>query len=136
MNTLEVRSLENTAREIQTTLLQAKLQAVREKLYHRVRFDNSPGYWVYFLEREATPNVWTDVPGYARRVVPSKFVLTVNLPNQSVVFTPLGLVDIRTYSTALSTISVQSPKLQGGSQPSTRTINVFLGGTLKYVKST
>ena len=53
-NSMETRGLENEAREILTTLQQAKFQAVKLKLNHRVNFDNSLGYWVYFIEREVS----------------------------------------------------------------------------------
>ena len=38
LNVMAVRNLDNTTREIQTYLQQAKLQAVSTKIVHRVRF--------------------------------------------------------------------------------------------------
>ena len=78
-NSLEVRALENEAREILTTLQQAKFQAVKFKLNHRVNFDNSLGYWVYFIEREVSYNTWVEVPGFMRRSIPNKLTFSLNL---------------------------------------------------------
>jgi prepilin-type N-terminal cleavage/methylation domain-containing protein len=132
-NSLEVRGLENEAREILTTLQQAKFQAVRTKLNHRVNFDNSLGYWVYFIERETSFNNWVEIPGAVRKSIPGKLTVTINLPSQIVVFSPLGFV--LNYSTAQHDISVQSPNIQRQGQPSTRTIVIYAGGSIQYVKS-
>ena len=72
-NSLEMRSLENEAREILTTLQQAKFQAVKTKLNHRVNFDSSLGYWVYYIEREVSFDNWVEVPGTIRKSIPSTF---------------------------------------------------------------
>ncbi len=133
MSSLETRGLENRAREVLTTLQQAKFQAVKFKVNFRVRFDNTPGRWIYFLERETDPDTWVEVPGFARRYIPSKYVVTINVPNQAVEFSPLGI--IINYSTTQHNISLQSTILQRQSQPSTRTINIFAGGSIQYVKS-
>jgi prepilin-type N-terminal cleavage/methylation domain-containing protein len=132
-NSLEVRSLENEAREILTTLQQAKFQAVRTKLNHRVNFDNSPGYWVYYIEREVSFNNWVEVPGTIRKSIPNKLTTTINLPGQVVVFSPLGFV--LNYSTAQHDISVQSTNIQRQGQPSTRIIVIYAGGSIQFTKS-
>jgi prepilin-type N-terminal cleavage/methylation domain-containing protein len=132
-NSLEMRALENEAREILTTLQQAKFQAVKTKLNHRVNFDSSLGYWVYYIERETSFNNWVEVPGTIRKSIPSKLTTTVNLPAQVVVFSPLGFV--LNYNTAQHDISVQSPNIQRQGQPSTRTIVIYAGGSIQYTKS-
>ena len=133
-NSLEVRGLENEAREVLSTLQQAKFQAVKHKLNHRVTFDNSLGYWVYYIEREVSFNNWVEVPGFMRREIPNKFPVTINLPGQVLVFSPLGFV--LNYSTTEHDISIQSPNIQRQGQPSTRTIVVYAGGSIQYTKST
>lgn len=132
-NSLEVRSLENEAREVLTTLQQAKFQAVKAKLNHRVVFDNSLGYWVYYIEREASYNTWVEVPGILRKSIPNKLTTTINLPGQMVIFSPMGFV--LNYNTTQHDISVQSPNIQRQGQPSTRTIVVYAGGSIQYTKS-
>ncbi|MFZ2055295.1 MAG: GspH/FimT family pseudopilin [Candidatus Aminicenantales bacterium] len=133
-SSLEVRNLENEAREILTTLQQAKFQAVKTKLNHRITFDNTSGTWVYYLEREVQYNIWLEVPGYIRRSIPSKYTVTVSLPNQQCIYSPLGMV--LNYSTSLNSISIQNPTLSLQNQPSTRTIMTFAGGSVQYIKST
>lgn len=136
-NSLEVRGLENKAREVLVTLQQAKFQAVKYKLKHRVTFDNTEGYWAYFIEREASANNWVEVPGSVRKSIPAKYVVTVNLPSQRVEFTALGTVYnyFLTY-TNQHNVSIQSLSLQAQSQPSTRNIVVYAGGSVQYAKST
>jgi type II secretion system protein H len=132
-NSLETRGLENEAREILTTLQQAKFQAVKFKLNHRVSFDDSLGYWVYFIEREVSYNNWVEVPGTIRKSIPDKFTVTINLPSQLLIFSPLGFV--LNYSTTQHDISLQSPAIQRQGQPSTRTIVIYAGGSIQYTKS-
>ncbi|MBN2245192.1 MAG: prepilin-type N-terminal cleavage/methylation domain-containing protein, partial [Candidatus Aminicenantes bacterium] len=112
LSSLETRGLENSARDIFSTIQNAKFQAVKTKLNHRVRFSNDLGYWEYILEREETPSNWTMVPGYIRKSIPSNFNTTVNLPATSlaVEITPLGIVN--NYSSTNNTIVVQSDKLK------------------------
>ncbi len=136
-NTLETRNLENKAREVLTTFQQAKFMAVKYKLKHRVTFDNTQGYWIYFIERENSAANWAEVPGSIRRYIPAKYVVTLNLPNQRVEFTALGTVYnyFLTY-TNQHNVSIQSPSLLAQNQPSTRSIIVYAGGSVQYVKST
>jgi len=133
-NSLETRGLENKAREVLTTLQQTKFMAVKLKLLHRLRFDNSQGYWVYYIERETDPDVWVEVPGSIRKSIPAKFVVTVNVLNDMVVFSPLGTVI--NYATTRHNISLQSTILERQGQPSTRSIIIYLGGSIQYVKTT
>src|SRR5512136_2834687 len=90
-SSMEVRNLENQARSILGTFQQAKFQAVRTKLNHRVRFDNSLGYWTYYVEQKVSALVWQPLPNGVRRTIPNAFVSTVNLPNNVAEFTPLGV---------------------------------------------
>jgi len=135
MNTLEVRDLENSARKIQTDLERAKQQAVRTKLNHRVRFDNSNTMWKYFIERETTPGNWEEMPGHVASYISGKYNVTLNLPpsDLSVVFSSLGFVD--NFDINNNTIIVQSEKLKRLHQQDERGLIVFRGGSIRYTKS-
>lgn len=133
VNTLETRKLENTARDIMATLQRAKFQAVKTRLNHRVRFLQESGNWFFLIEREDTPTNWNVMPGFIRKSISSKFNVTINLPGDTVQFSPLGFVS--NYSTALNSISLQSPNLQSQNQPDQRIISVFIGGSIQYVKT-
>jgi len=131
-NTLKTRQLENTAREILTTLQSAKFQAVKQKLSYRVRFDNTLGYWVYLLEREVEADDWRPISGAVRKTIPADFVVTINLPNQTVVYSSLGMV--KNYNSVQHSITLRNPNLSQVSQTNARTINIFAGGSVQYVK--
>lgn len=133
MNTQEKRILENTARDILTTLQQAKFQAVRTKVNHRVTFANKTGVWLFTIEKENTQDEWNPLPGRIRKTISPKFNVNVNLPNQSVIFSPLGLIS--NFSCDQNSITIQSQKLKSYSHDDQRTINVFAGGSIAYVKS-
>lgn len=133
-SSLEVRGLDNEARSIQGYLQQAKFQAVRTKLNHRVRFDNSLGYWTYFVERQVNYLAWQPVPGRGRKSIPGKLVSTINLPNNIAEFTPLGMSN--NYSATQHNVTLQNPKLAKHGQPSRRTLNVLAGGSIQYLKAT
>ncbi len=142
-NSLETRALENNAREVLSSLQQAKFMAVKLKLFHRLRFDNSEGYWMYYLERETDPGTWEEVPKFFRKTISQKYTVSVNFLNQMVVFTPLGTVEyynerylVNDPSVTLQNISIQDPNLLRHGQPSTRRISVFAGGSVQYVKLT
>jgi len=132
-NSLEVRGLENQARSILGSFQQAKFQAVRTKLNHRVRFDNSLGYWTYFVEQEVNYLDWRPVRNTGRKSIPGKFVSTINLPNNVAEFTPLGMPG--NYSATQHNITLQSPNLLRQGRPSRRTVNVLAGGSIQYVKA-
>jgi prepilin-type N-terminal cleavage/methylation domain-containing protein len=133
-NSLEVRNLDNQARSILGTFQQAKFQAVRNKLNYRVRFDNSLGYWTYYLEAEVNYLVWQAVPGTVRKSIPQKYATTVNLPNNVIEFSPLGMPN--NFNTAQHDVTLRSPKLASQGQPSRRIINIFGGGSIQYVRAT
>lgn len=134
MNSLETRSLENEAREILMTMEQTKFRAVKSKLNHRVRFDNSTGQLRYIIEREDTPGTWNEIPGVIGKTMSAKFNITVNLPTLDVVvFSPLGF--ITNYDTDNNNITIQSDKLKGYNQPDQRVVRVLAGGSIQYIKS-
>ena len=133
INTLETRALENAAREVQMSLQQAKMQSVRERINHRIRFDNSQGFWLVRLERETSAGVWATVPGTVPKRINELYVVIANVPTRTVEFSPVGVVT--NYSSTQRTISLQSLKLRDKSAASLRVINIFAGGTFEYVKS-
>jgi len=139
MNTLETRRLENSARDILTTMQRAKFQAVKTKINHRVGFLNDNGLWYYFIEREDTPGTWNPMPGFVRKEIPQKFIIAVNfpdiagVPDKGVAFSPLGFVT--NFDTTQNSVSLQSQKLQGYGQPDLRVISAFAGGSIHYIKT-
>jgi prepilin-type N-terminal cleavage/methylation domain-containing protein len=138
-NTLETRGLENSARDILTTMQRAKFQAVKTKINHRVGFLYDDGKWYYFIEREDTPGTWNPMPGFLRKEIPQKFIISVNFPDivgtpdKGVEFSPLGFVT--NFSTNQNSISLQSQKLQGYGQPDLRVVSAFAGGSIHYNKT-
>lgn len=139
MNTMEVRRLENSARDILSTMQRAKFEAVKTKINHRVGFLNDGGTWYYFIEREDTPGTWNLLPGFVRKEIPQKFVISVNFPDlvgtpdKGIEFSPLGFVT--NFDTNLNSISLQSQKLQGYGQPDLRIVSAFAGGSIHYEKA-
>lgn len=137
LNSLETRNLENSTRQIMTTIQRAKFQAVKSRINHRVRFDyinqGEMNLWSYQMEREDNPGSWNSMPGFNRRFLPASFNVTVNFPTQIVQFSPLGFVS--NYSSTQNSITVQSAKLNDYSQYDQRVINVFIGGSVQYIKS-
>jgi prepilin-type N-terminal cleavage/methylation domain-containing protein len=132
MNSLKTRSLENEAREIQAVFHTAKFQAVKSKLYHRVVFELKQDTWTYYIEREDTPNDWNMVPGFTSKMINEELNVTVNLPSNTVVFSPLGFVS--NFAAGQNTITLQSNRLQQQGQPDERILSVFAGGSIKYIK--
>lgn len=133
MATLEVRQIESSARDVQAILGKAKFQAVRTQMKHRVRFVNEGGAWFFLIEREDTPAHWNQLPGLLRKEISTKFTVTVDLPNDSVEFSPLGFIS--NFDSAHSTITLQSAKLARYRQPDQRAISVLVGGSIKYIKT-
>jgi prepilin-type N-terminal cleavage/methylation domain-containing protein len=139
MNTLETRGLENKARDILTTMQQAKFQAVKTKLNHRVGFLYDGQVWCYFIEREVTPGTWSLLPGFIRKEIPTKFNTLVNypdvvgMPDKGVVFSPIGFVT--NFDTNQNSLDLQSDKLKGYGQPDLRVITVYAGGSIQYLKT-
>ena len=132
LNSLKTRSLENEAREIQSIFHTAKFQAVKSKLYHRVVFEYKNDAWTYHIEREDTPNDWNQIPGLPTKLINAELNVTVNLPSDTVVFSPLGFVS--NFAAGQNTITLQSNRLQQQGQPDERILSVFAGGSIKYIK--
>jgi len=132
MNSLKTRSLENEAREIQSLFHTAKFQAVKSKLYHRVVFEIKNDVWTYYIEREDTPNDWNMVPGFTSKIISNELNVTVNLPGDTVVFSPLGFVS--NFAAGQNSVTLQSNRLQQQGQPDERILSVFAGGSIKYIK--
>jgi prepilin-type N-terminal cleavage/methylation domain-containing protein len=129
----EIRKFENAARDIQSTMQRAKMEAVKTKLNHRVMFESVSGGTQFSIERETSPDSWSLLPRFVKKTISSNFNVTVSLPDQSVVFSPLGF--IKNYNSLQNTVTLQSPKMEEYNQPDERTITVFAGGSTRYVKS-
>ncbi len=139
LSQLEVRALENTARDIQAALQQTRLQAVGTKLNHRLRFVQDGTVWRYRIERETTSGVWSTIPGYGPKAISSKFQTTINFPvltgtDRGVEYSPVGMV--ANFSTVSNTYLVQSPKLKSQNQPDEMELTVYMGGSIRLVKQT
>lgn len=132
MNSLETRDLENTARNVLTTLQRAKFQAVKSRLYCRVLFELKQGVWFFKIEREDTAGVWNTMPGFVQKRISPDYNVTLNFPNNRVVFSPLGFVS--NFAAGQNSITLQSDKLQRYSQPDQRIVTVYAGGSIKYIK--
>jgi len=133
VNSMRVRSLENAARTIATDLQWAKLQAVKTKMNHRLRFALQSGVWFMTLERETQSTVWNLMPGYTTRSISSDINVAVALPNDGVIYNPLGLVD--NFNAALNNVTLQSDRLKNQGQADVRMILIFAGGTVQYVRT-
>jgi Tfp pilus assembly protein FimT len=133
INSLETRSLESTTKEVLSSLVKAKFQAVRTQLNHRVRFALESSGWTYCIERENQTNQWNMIREFIKKNIPSDFNVIVNLPNQQVVFSPLGIVT--NFSSSQNSITIQSPSLQSYNQPPNRHITVYSGGSIHYSKT-
>lgn len=136
---MEVRKLENEARNVVTTMQRAKFQAVKTKLNHRVGFVNDNNQWFFFIEREVTPDNWSLLPGFVRKPISPEFNVIVDfadstgIPDKAVVFSPLGFV--LNYDNNHHSLSLQSLKLYKYGQPDLRIIDVYAGGSIQYLKS-
>lgn len=133
MTSLEKRELENTARDVLSTLQRAKIQAVKTKLNHRIRFVNRASGWFFFIEREDNPTQWNLMHGFVEKIISPKFNVNVNFPNQTVVFSSLGLIS--NFTSGQNSITIESPKLGSYNQPDQRNIYVFAGGSIQYITS-
>jgi len=134
MNSLETRNLDNSARDVQTTLQQARYRAVTDKIHFRVRFAQEGGLWRLFLESQDAAGNWAAVPGFFERTISPRFVVTISLPaSQAVEFSPVGVVE--GYDSTHNSLTLQSLKLKGKRQPDLRVLTVFGGGTIRYVRT-
>jgi prepilin-type N-terminal cleavage/methylation domain-containing protein len=134
LNSVEVRALDNAARDIISALQQAKWQAVAGKLNHRLRFVSASGVWSYRIETEYPAGTWTAEAGTTIKSVPTKFAVGMNLPaGYAVVFTPIGFLS--GFNSSLNTITLSSSKLGTLGQPNRWTIRVFASGSFQLVKA-
>lgn len=134
MNSLETRDIENSVRDIQTTLQQARFRAVDNKVSHRVLFAQVDGRWRVILERESAAGVWEAVPGYLTRIISPRYVVTINLPASSAVeFSSVGIVE--GYDSTRNSVTLQSLKLKGKRQPDLRLLRIYGGGSIQYERA-
>ena len=144
LNTMAVRNLENSSRQIQTYLQQTKLQAVDTKINHRVRFYHADGgYWVYEMERmqadlttEPSTVSWVRVPGPPRKTISPRFEVTITLPvagpDFAIEFSPVGAV--ANFDVNRNAIVLRNPNLDRPGQMDERVISLFMGGSIHYAK--
>lgn len=137
LNTMAVRNLENTTRQIQTFLQQAKLRAVDTKVNYRVRFfrvDNA--FWAYDMERIQPNGTWIRVPGAPRKTISNRLNVTISLPvsgtDPIAVFSPVGAV--ANFAANQNTIVLQNPNLDRQGQEDERVLSLYMGGSIHYSK--
>ena len=135
-NALEVRKLENQAKNILTTIQRTKFLAVKSKIHHRVRFelDSDTGLWMYLIEKEETPGNWVILQEGERKYIPPQYTCTIDLPEPDldVVYSGLGLCV--NYDILHNSLILQSDRLLRYNQPDQREIHVYYGGSTRYVK--
>ncbi len=135
MNSIETRNLDNGARDIQTTLEQARYRAIDEKVHYRIRFAESNGVWYMHLEDMDLSGNWSAAARFQARPIDTRFVVALNLPAaQAVEFSPLGVVE--DFDSTHNSLSLQSLKLKTKKQPDLRILTVFGGGTIRYQRAT
>jgi len=137
LNTMAVRNFENSTRQVQSYLQQAKLRAVDTKIVHRVRFYRADaGYWVYEMERLQVDGTWARVEGPPRKTISPRYNVTITLPTSGsdhiAIFTPVG--SVANFAVDQNAIILQSPKLLARGQWDERVISLFMGGSIQYAK--
>ena len=137
INTMAVRNLDNTTRQVQTFMQQTKLQAVSTKIIHRVRFtwvDDS--YWTYDMERFQPNGTWVKALGTPRKTISNLFHVTIVLPLEGsdpiAVFSPVG--SVVNFAVGQNTVVIRSPKLTRPGQMDERVISLYMGGSIQYAK--
>jgi prepilin-type N-terminal cleavage/methylation domain-containing protein len=137
INTMAVRNLDNTTRQVQTFMQQTKLQAVSTKIIHRVRFtwvDDS--YWAYDMERLQPNGTWVKALGTPRKTISNLFNVNIDLPLEGsdpiAVFSPVG--SVVNFAVDQNTVIIRSPKLTRPGQMDERVISLFMGGSIQYAK--
>jgi prepilin-type N-terminal cleavage/methylation domain-containing protein len=135
MNSLETSGLENTARDIQSSMQVAKFQAVKTRINHRIRFYTIAVPWFFAIERQASDGTWATMHGSIPKSISNKFTLTLTLPvTNTVTFSAMGMIS--DFDSTKNSIVLESAKLTGYHQPDRRSIIVYAGGSLRYLKST
>lgn len=137
LNTMAVRNLENTTRQVQTFLQQAKLQAVSTRIPHRVRFTRvDASFWAYDIERLQVDGTWVKALGTPRKTIPNRLDVTLDLPPLGadfvVTFSAVGTV--ANYAVDQNSIVLRNPNLDRPGQMDERVISLFLGGSIHYSK--
>jgi len=137
LNTLAVRNLENTTRQVQTFMQQAKLQAVSTRIPHRVRFTRVDGsYWAYDMERLQADGTWVKALGAPRKTIPNRVDVTLDLPPLGadfvVIFSAVGTV--ANFTIDQNSIILRNPNLDRAGQMDERVISLYLGGSIQYSK--
>jgi prepilin-type N-terminal cleavage/methylation domain-containing protein len=137
LNTMAVRNLENTTRQVQTFLQQTKLQAVSTRIPHRVRFTQVDGaYWAYDMERLQADGTWVKALGAPRKAIPNRVNVTLDLPPLGadfvVTFSAVGTV--ANFAVDQNSIILRNPNLDRAGQMDERVISLFLGGSIQYSK--
>ena len=137
INTMAVRNLDNTTRQVQTFMHQTKLQAVSTKIVHRVRFTWVEGsYWAYDMERLQPDGTWIKALGAPRKTISNLFTATIDLPldgaDPVAVFSPVGAV--ANFAVDQNTVVIRRPKLTRPGQMDERVISLFMGGSIQYAK--
>jgi type II secretion system protein H len=134
MNALRSRTLEAAARGISMELNRAKIMAVKTKTNIRVVFSQSTGQpWTFIMESQDAAGNWAAVTGVPKQFIAGDLRVTVNLPDQSIVYSPLGLVD--NYTAGQNSISLSSEQIRLQHQPDVRSLNIFAGGSVQYIRS-
>lgn len=137
LNTMATRNLDNKARELQTFLQQTKLQAVSNRVPHRVRFTQDGGpYWTYDMERLQADGTWIKVPGAPRKTISGQYSVTLALPPLGsdfvIIFAAYG--SIGNFVTGQNSIVIQAPKLDRPGLTDERVITFYLGGSIQFAK--
>lgn len=127
-NSLETRTMDSMALDVRTHLQKTKFFAVKSKLNSRILFFQNSEIWTYTIEVEQSSGTWTTIPNYIDQVIPSKYSVTVTLPDDMVIFSPLGIVT--NFDPNQNEIIIQSSVLAQYNQPDTRTVMIYAGGTV------
>ena len=127
-NTSVTWSLNNSASELVSMMQFGKFHAVKNSIDHRIRFFQSSGDWFYILEQLEITGEWNQVHGVIARSIDPEIDVTVDLPDLSVEFSALGIVN--NYSASQRTITFHHETLEKHQKPDLRVIEIFAGGSV------
>jgi len=134
LNALETRTLENSAKDILMVCHQTRYLAVSTKLNHRVKFSNTTGRWLYWIEKETDTGTWSRLDQFLDHEVPKKLPATVNLPGElTVEYSSIGYV--ANFDSLHNRVTIQSDKLRSFGQPDLRILVIYAGGSIQFTKS-